>query len=155
MTKRELVMAALAGREANRVPLAVWMHSFASENSARALAAETPTNSGPGSAVDLPAGRGAQLGPGQSPSRERLHSRWDPKVGSLCTRSKPVMTANRFCYHAATEPSPNHADPSDTTSVPGVEIFEPYIVMDFGGYALGITLNQRVRAPNPIAMKQL
>ena len=82
MTKRELVMAALAGREANRVPLAVWMHSFASENSARGLAAETPTNSGPASAVDLPAGRGAQLGQGQSPSRERLHSRWDPKVGS-------------------------------------------------------------------------
>ena len=55
------------------------------------------------------------------------------------------------CYRTI----PNHADPSDTTSVPGVEIFEPYIVMDFGGYALGITLNQRVRAPNPIAMKQL
>jgi len=105
MTTRERVMAALAGREVNRVPLAVWMHNFASENSARGLAAETPTNSGPGSAVDLPAGRGAQLGQGQSPSRERLHSRWDPKVGSLCTRSKPVMTANRFCYHAATEPS--------------------------------------------------
>ena len=49
MTKRELVMAALAGREANRVPLAVWMPSFASENSARGLAAETPTNNGPGS----------------------------------------------------------------------------------------------------------
>ena len=77
MTTRERVMAALAGCEVNRVPLGVWMHNFASENSAHGLAA--------------------------------------------------------------------HADPSDTTSVPGVEIFEPYIVMDFGGYALGITLNQRVQ----------
>jgi len=49
MTTRERVMAALAGREVNRVPLAVWMHNFASENSAHGLAAETPTNSGPGS----------------------------------------------------------------------------------------------------------
>src|SRR5262245_64084590 len=49
MTTRERVMAALAGREANRVPLAVWMHNFASETSAHALAAETPTKSGPGS----------------------------------------------------------------------------------------------------------
>ena len=89
MTTRERVMAALAGREVNRVPLAVWTHNFASENSAHGLAAETPTNSGPGSAVDLPAGRGAQLGQGQSPSRERLHSRWDPKVGSLC-RTTPI-----------------------------------------------------------------
>jgi len=41
MTTRERVMAALDGREVNRVPLAVWMHNFASENSARGLAAET------------------------------------------------------------------------------------------------------------------
>ena len=40
MTTRERVMAALAGREVNGVPLAVWMHNFASENSAGGLAAE-------------------------------------------------------------------------------------------------------------------
>ena len=49
MTTRKRVMAALAGREVNRVPLAVWMHNFASENSAHGLAAETSTSSGPGS----------------------------------------------------------------------------------------------------------
>ena len=49
MTTRERVMAALAACEVNRVPLAVWMHNFASENSTRGLAAETPTNNGPGS----------------------------------------------------------------------------------------------------------
>ena len=49
MTTRERVMAALAGCEVNRVPLTVWMHNFASENSTRGLAAETPTNNGPGS----------------------------------------------------------------------------------------------------------
>ena len=41
MNKRERVMAALAGREVDRVPLAFWMHNFATENSASGLTAET------------------------------------------------------------------------------------------------------------------
>jgi uroporphyrinogen decarboxylase len=41
MTKRERVMAALRGAETDRVPLAFWMHNFATENSAEGLAAET------------------------------------------------------------------------------------------------------------------
>ena len=44
---------------------------------------------------------------------------------------------------------PNHADPRRTGSVPSVEIFEPYIVVDLGGNALGITLNQRVQGSSP------
>ena len=41
MTKRERVMAALGGREVDRIPLAFWMHNFATENSAAGLTAET------------------------------------------------------------------------------------------------------------------
>ncbi len=41
MTKRERVMAALAGERVDRVPLAFWMHNFATENSADGLAGET------------------------------------------------------------------------------------------------------------------
>ena len=41
MTKRERVMAALAGKPVDRVPLAFWLHNFATENSAEGLAVET------------------------------------------------------------------------------------------------------------------
>jgi len=41
MTKRQRVTAALHGRAVDRVPLAFWLHNFATENSARGLAAET------------------------------------------------------------------------------------------------------------------
>jgi uroporphyrinogen decarboxylase len=41
MTKRQRVMAALRGRAVDRVPLAFWLHNFATENSARGLADET------------------------------------------------------------------------------------------------------------------
>jgi uroporphyrinogen decarboxylase len=41
MTKRERVMAALHGKPVDRVPLAFWLHNFATENSAEGLAAET------------------------------------------------------------------------------------------------------------------
>jgi len=41
MTGRERVMAALRGDPVDRVPLAFWMHNFATENSAKDLAAET------------------------------------------------------------------------------------------------------------------
>ncbi len=41
MTKRQRVMAALQGREVDRVPLAFWLHNFATENSAKGLAEET------------------------------------------------------------------------------------------------------------------
>jgi uroporphyrinogen decarboxylase len=41
MTKRERVMAALRGAPVDRVPLAFWMHNFATENSAAGLAAES------------------------------------------------------------------------------------------------------------------
>jgi uroporphyrinogen decarboxylase len=41
MTKRERVMAALKGEPVDRVPLAFWMHNFATENSAKGLAGET------------------------------------------------------------------------------------------------------------------
>ena len=41
MTKRERVMAALRGEPVDRVPLAFWMHNFATENSAEGLAGET------------------------------------------------------------------------------------------------------------------
>jgi uroporphyrinogen decarboxylase len=41
MTKRERVMAALQGQPVDRVPLAFWLHNFATENSAGGLAAET------------------------------------------------------------------------------------------------------------------
>ena len=41
MTKRERVMAALGGKPVDRVPLAFWLHNFATENSADGLAAET------------------------------------------------------------------------------------------------------------------
>ena len=41
MTKRERVMAALKGEPVDRVPLAFWMHNFATENSAEDLAGET------------------------------------------------------------------------------------------------------------------
>ena len=39
--QRERVIAALAGREVDRGPTRLLMHNFASENSARGLAAET------------------------------------------------------------------------------------------------------------------
>ena len=38
MTKRERVMAALGGKPVDRVPLAFWLHNFATENSAEGLA---------------------------------------------------------------------------------------------------------------------
>ena len=41
MTRRERVMAALAGRPVDRVPIAFWLHNFATENSAEGLAGET------------------------------------------------------------------------------------------------------------------
>ena len=41
MTKRQRVMAALRGEAVDRVPLAFWLHNFATENSARGLADET------------------------------------------------------------------------------------------------------------------
>ena len=41
MTKRERVMAALRGEPVDRVPLAFWLHNFATENSAQGLAEET------------------------------------------------------------------------------------------------------------------
>ena len=41
MTNRERVMAALKGEPVDRVPLAFWMHNFATENSAQTLAAES------------------------------------------------------------------------------------------------------------------
>ena len=41
MTKRERVMAALRGEAVDRVPLAFWMHNYATENSAEGLTAET------------------------------------------------------------------------------------------------------------------
>jgi uroporphyrinogen decarboxylase len=41
MTRRERVAAALRGAPVDRVPLAFWMHNFATENSAKDLAAET------------------------------------------------------------------------------------------------------------------
>ena len=41
MTKRERVMAALRGAPVDRVPVSLWLHNFATENSAAALAAET------------------------------------------------------------------------------------------------------------------
>jgi len=43
----------------------------------------------------------------------------------------------------------NHADPLRTASVPSVEIFELYIVVDLGGHGRGTTLNQRVRGSSP------
>ena len=41
MTKRERVMAALRGQAVDRVPVAFWLHNFATENSAKGLADET------------------------------------------------------------------------------------------------------------------
>ena len=41
MTKRERVMAALRGEPVDRVPVAFWLHNFATENSAEGLATET------------------------------------------------------------------------------------------------------------------
>ena len=41
MTKRERVMAALRGAPVDRVPVSLWLHNFATENSAATLAAET------------------------------------------------------------------------------------------------------------------
>src|SRR5881396_903545 len=41
MTKRERVTAALRGDPVDRVPLAFWLHNFATENSAEGLATET------------------------------------------------------------------------------------------------------------------
>jgi Uroporphyrinogen-III decarboxylase len=41
MTKRERVMAALRGEPVDRVPVAFWLHNFATENSAEDLATET------------------------------------------------------------------------------------------------------------------
>jgi uroporphyrinogen decarboxylase len=41
MTKRERVLAALGGKPVDPVPLALWLHNFATENSADGLAAET------------------------------------------------------------------------------------------------------------------
>jgi uroporphyrinogen decarboxylase len=41
MTRRERVMAALRGAPVDRVPVSLWLHNFATENSAEALAGET------------------------------------------------------------------------------------------------------------------
>jgi len=41
MTKRERVLAALQGKPVDRVPIAFWLHNFATENSADGLATET------------------------------------------------------------------------------------------------------------------
>ena len=41
MTSRDRVMAALRGEPLDRVPLAFWLHNFATENTAAGLAAET------------------------------------------------------------------------------------------------------------------
>jgi uroporphyrinogen decarboxylase len=41
MTKRERIMAALRGAPVDRVPASLWLHNFATENSADDLAAET------------------------------------------------------------------------------------------------------------------
>lgn len=41
MTKRERVLAALAGKDVDRVPLAFWLHNFATENAAEPFVAET------------------------------------------------------------------------------------------------------------------
>src|SRR3989475_9487168 len=41
MTKRERVMAAVRGAPVDRVPVSLWLHNFATENSAETLAAET------------------------------------------------------------------------------------------------------------------
>src|SRR5712671_1825871 len=41
MTKRERVLAALRGAPVDRVPVSLWLHNFATENSAEALTAET------------------------------------------------------------------------------------------------------------------
>jgi uroporphyrinogen decarboxylase len=41
MTRRERVMAALRGAPVDRVPLSLWLHNFAMENSAEDLATET------------------------------------------------------------------------------------------------------------------
>ncbi|MBI2206479.1 MAG: hypothetical protein HYU41_21815 [Candidatus Rokubacteria bacterium] len=41
MTKRERVAAALSGQEVDRVPLAFWLHNFATENSPQTLGTET------------------------------------------------------------------------------------------------------------------
>jgi uroporphyrinogen decarboxylase len=41
MTKRERVTAALRGDQVDRVPVSLWLHNFATENSAETLAAET------------------------------------------------------------------------------------------------------------------
>jgi uroporphyrinogen decarboxylase len=41
MTKRQRVLAALHGQAVDRVPLAFWLHNFATENSAKGLAEET------------------------------------------------------------------------------------------------------------------
>src|SRR6266478_4742713 len=41
MTKRERVMAALRGAPVDRVPVSLWLHNFATENSADTLAAES------------------------------------------------------------------------------------------------------------------
>src|SRR5437879_13192227 len=41
MTKRQRVTAALRGEPVDRIPLAFWLHNFATENSAKGLADET------------------------------------------------------------------------------------------------------------------
>src|SRR5262245_31951201 len=41
MTRRERVMAAVRGDQVDRVPVSLWLHNFATENSAEALTAET------------------------------------------------------------------------------------------------------------------
>src|SRR5262245_859029 len=41
MTRRERVMAAVRGDQVDRVPVSLWLHNFATENSAETLAAES------------------------------------------------------------------------------------------------------------------
>src|SRR5215475_474929 len=41
MTRRERVMAAVRGDQVDRVPVSLWLHNFATENSVEALTAET------------------------------------------------------------------------------------------------------------------
>ena len=41
MTKRDRVLSALRGDPVDRVPVAFWLHNFATENSAEGLSEET------------------------------------------------------------------------------------------------------------------
>jgi hypothetical protein len=57
--------------------------------------------------------------------------------------------SNRLLLPRCYQTIPNHADPRRAVSVPSVEIFELYIVVDLGGNTLVIPLNQRVGGSSP------